>query len=157
MIMTLNTWRNYQRNRLLGTNCKNENNLPIIRKSLTGPKPCCTKPLFNVYCQLRYLRLVMIRTNLLKLDVITNWYGGSVMQTSASLVSYLLKQKPEDLTRGSLVKFPVYLKGCVRYIFANLFVSLGESTCEARKSFFTSKTLLVLEISNSKFSEIQII
>ena len=40
------------------------------------------------------------------------------------------------------------LKGCVRYIFASLFLCLKESTCEARKNvfYFTSKALFVFEI-----------
>ena len=39
-------------------------------------------------------------------------------------------------------------KGCVRYIFASLFLCLKENTCETRKNafYFTSKALLVLEI-----------
>ena len=38
-------------------------------------------------------------------------------------------------------------KGCVHYIFASLFLSLKESTCQTRKNifYFTSKALFVLE------------
>ena len=38
-------------------------------------------------------------------------------------------------------------KGCVRYIFAGLFLSLNDSACQTRKNvfYFTSKALLVLE------------
>ena len=41
----------------------------------------------------------------------------------------------------------VKFKGCVRYIFASLFLSLNESTSQIRKSvfYFTSKALFVLE------------
>ena len=50
---------------------------------------------------------------------------------------------------GFKAPFPVImkLKGCVRYIFASLFLSLNESTFQTRKNvfYFTSKTLLVLE------------
>ena len=40
-----------------------------------------------------------------------------------------------------------HLKGCVRYIFACLFLSLNESPCQTRKNvfYFTSKALFVLE------------
>ena len=39
------------------------------------------------------------------------------------------------------------LKGCVRYIFAGLFLGLNESTCQTKKNvfYFTSKPLFVLE------------
>ena len=39
------------------------------------------------------------------------------------------------------------LKGCIRYIFASLFLSLKESTCETKKNVlnFTSKALFILE------------
>ena len=39
------------------------------------------------------------------------------------------------------------LKGCVCYIFASLFLSLNESTCQTEKnvSYFTSKALFVLK------------
>ena len=39
------------------------------------------------------------------------------------------------------------LKGCVRYIFASLFLSLNESTCQMKKNvfYFTSKPLFVFE------------
>ena len=51
--------------------------------------------------------------------------------------------------KGFKAPFPVImkLKGCVRYIFASLFLSLNESTFQTRKNvfYFTSKTLLVLE------------
>ena len=42
---------------------------------------------------------------------------------------------------------PKDLKGCVRYIFASLFLSLNESTCQTRKNafYFISKSLFVLE------------
>ena len=38
-------------------------------------------------------------------------------------------------------------KGCVHYIFANLFSSLSESTCQTKKNafYFTSKDLFILE------------
>ena len=38
-------------------------------------------------------------------------------------------------------------KGCVCYIFASLFLSLNESTCQIKKNafYFTSKALFVLE------------
>ena len=38
-------------------------------------------------------------------------------------------------------------RGCVRYIFASLFLSLKDSTCETRKNvfYFTVKALFVLE------------
>ena len=38
-------------------------------------------------------------------------------------------------------------KGCVCYIFASLFLSLNESTCQTRKNvfYFTSKALFVLK------------
>ena len=40
----------------------------------------------------------------------------------------------------------ILFKGCVRYIYASLFLSLNESTCETRENaYFTSKALLVLE------------
>ena len=41
-----------------------------------------------------------------------------------------------------------HVKGCVRYIFVSLFLSLKEGTCEARKNvfYFTSKALFVLGI-----------
>ena len=44
-------------------------------------------------------------------------------------------------------------KGCVRYIFAILFLSLKESTCETRKNvfYFTLKALFILENQISKF------
>ena len=44
-----------------------------------------------------------------------------------------------------------YLKGCVRYIFASLFLSIKESFREIRKNvfYFTSKALLVLEKNQS--------
>ena len=49
------------------------------------------------------------------------------------------------------------LKGCVCYIFAGLFLSLKESTCQTRKNvfYFTSKALFVLKkikFKNSTFS-----
>ena len=39
------------------------------------------------------------------------------------------------------------LKGCVRYIFASLFLVLNGSTCQIKKNvfYFTSKPLFVLE------------
>ena len=39
------------------------------------------------------------------------------------------------------------LKGCIRYIFASLFLSLKESTGETKKNIlnFTSKALFILE------------
>ena len=39
------------------------------------------------------------------------------------------------------------IKGCVHYIFASLFFSLKESTCETRKNVFhfTSKVLFILK------------
>ena len=39
------------------------------------------------------------------------------------------------------------IKGCVRYIFASLFLSLNESTCQTGKYvfYFTSKALFILE------------
>ena len=39
------------------------------------------------------------------------------------------------------------VKGCVRCIFARLFLSLNESPCQSRKNvfYFTSKALFVLE------------
>ena len=39
------------------------------------------------------------------------------------------------------------LKGCVRYIFASLFLGLNESTCQLKKNvfYFTSEPLFVLE------------
>ena len=42
----------------------------------------------------------------------------------------------------------VYVKGCVCYIFANLFCISKRGTCETRKNvfYFTSKALFVLEI-----------
>ena len=42
--------------------------------------------------------------------------------------------------------FSALIKGCVRYIFASLFLMLKESACETRKnvSYFTSKPLFVL-------------
>ena len=42
-----------------------------------------------------------------------------------------------------------YFKGCVRYIFASLFLSLKESTCETRKNVFnfTLKALFVVGIN----------
>ena len=50
-----------------------------------------------------------------------------------------------------------FLKGCVRYIFASLFLSLNKSTCQTGENvfYFTSKALFVLEIikfENSAFS-----
>ena len=40
-----------------------------------------------------------------------------------------------------------HFKGCARYIFASLFLSLNKSTCHNRKNvfYFTSKALFVLE------------
>ena len=40
-----------------------------------------------------------------------------------------------------------FFKGCVRYIFASLFLSLNESTCQTRKNvfYFTWKALFVLK------------
>ena len=48
-------------------------------------------------------------------------------------------------------------EGCPRYIFANLFLSLNESTCQTWKIvfYFTGKVLFILEkikSSNSTFS-----
>ena len=48
-------------------------------------------------------------------------------------------------------------KGYVRYIFASLFFSVKEGTCETRKKvfYFTSKALFVLEkikFKNSRYS-----
>ena len=42
---------------------------------------------------------------------------------------------------------PALLKGRVRYIFASLFLTLTESTCETGENvfYFTSKALFVLE------------
>ena len=39
------------------------------------------------------------------------------------------------------------LKGCVRYIFASLSLSLNEGTCQAKKNvfYFSGKALLVFE------------
>ena len=39
------------------------------------------------------------------------------------------------------------LKGCVRYIFASLFLGLNESTCQTKKNtfYFTSKALFILK------------
>ena len=39
------------------------------------------------------------------------------------------------------------LKGCVRYIFASLFLGLNERTCQIKKNvfYFTSKPLFLLE------------
>ena len=57
-----------------------------------------------------------------------------------------IKRKyPEFLIGVKIVK--KILKGCVRYIFARLFLSLNESPCQTRKNVFylTSKTLFVLE------------
>ena len=47
------------------------------------------------------------------------------------------------------------LKGCVRYTFASLFLSLNESTCQTRKNifYFTSKALLT---SNFRILHFQI-
>ena len=47
--------------------------------------------------------------------------------------------------QGTPINF-VDLKRCVHYIFAGLFLSLKESTCETRKNvYFTLKALFVLE------------
>ena len=44
------------------------------------------------------------------------------------------------------VDFFFCIKGCVRYIFASLFLSLNESTCQTGKNlfYFTSKALFLL-------------
>ena len=44
-------------------------------------------------------------------------------------------------------KIDVFIKGCVRYIFASLFLGLNESTCQIKKNvfYFTSKSLFVFE------------
>ena len=43
--------------------------------------------------------------------------------------------------------FDFIIKGCVHYIFASLFLSLNESTCQMKENvfYFTSKPLFVLE------------
>ena len=53
---------------------------------------------------------------------------------------YVIKNKPSILQ--------CVPKGCARYIFSSLFLSLKESTCKTRKKiyYFTSKALFVLEI-----------
>ena len=49
--------------------------------------------------------------------------------------------------RSFHISGPKDLKGCVRYIFASLFLSLNESTCQTRKNafYFISKALFILE------------
>ena len=58
-----------------------------------------------------------------------------------------LKKSSDDITKNVLIIGGSMLKGCVRYIFASLFLSLNESTCETGKnaSYFTSKALFDLE------------
>ena len=50
-------------------------------------------------------------------------------------------------TQKKFAAFLSFIKGCVRYIFASLFLSLNESTCQMKKNvfYFTSKPLFVLE------------
>ena len=45
------------------------------------------------------------------------------------------------------MKYFLLFEGCVRYIFASLFLSLKEGTCETRKnvSYFFLKALFVLK------------
>ena len=44
-------------------------------------------------------------------------------------------------------KIDVFIKGCVCYIFASLFLGLNESTCQIKKNvfYFTLKPLFVFE------------
>ena len=53
----------------------------------------------------------------------------------------------EDRLVDGLVGKVMQFKGSVCYIFATLFLSLNESTCQTRKNvfYFTSKALFVLE------------
>ena len=67
---------------------------------------------------------------------------------------------PEEIMMISVDRSPktnlmTNLKGCVRYIFASLFLSLNESTCQTGKNVFylTSKALLK---SNFKILHFQI-
>ena len=58
-----------------------------------------------------------------------------------------LKMDPEKIPSPSRNDMMVMLKGCVRYIFASLFLGLNESPCQIKKKnfYFTSKPLFVLE------------
>ena len=51
-----------------------------------------------------------------------------------------------------------FLKGCVRYIFASLFLDLNEFTCQMKKNvfYFTSKPLFVLEKDRFRILHFQI-
>ena len=54
---------------------------------------------------------------------------------------------------------PKMVKGCVRYIFARLFLSLNESPCQIRKNvfYFTSKVLSFSRKSNFRIFDFQIL
>ena len=57
------------------------------------------------------------------------------------------KNDPEKIPSPNRNDMMVMLKGCVRCIFASLFLGLNENTCQIKKKFFyfTSKPLFVFE------------
>ena len=57
---------------------------PLRREPLTVPTPCCTKPLSRSHCQLRYLGLVMSKTNLLELRIDSSYYKFRYLDISLS-------------------------------------------------------------------------
>ena len=83
-------------------------------------------------------------------------YGNCVDCTSVDLeglgdvesVSFYSWIQGEMYCSKQLKELPgIEVKGCVCYIFANLFLGVNESTCQIQKNvfYFTSKPLFVLE------------
>ena len=75
-----------------------------------------------------------------------------------------------DITNLKFLKLTIHLlchqktffcniKGCVRYIFASLFLSLNKSTCQTRENvfYFTWKALFFLEKSNFEILHFRIL
>ena len=81
---------------------------------------------------------VIIVTGSLPSFVIFCHHFGNVLPFTLPATSFLNDPKEEILENE---------KGCVRYIFARLFLSLSESLCQTRKNvfYFTLKALFILE------------
>ena len=80
------------------------------------------------------------------LSIVSSTWNKTIIKTGDTNIGYL---KSSDALKRYIEGIETYnFKGCVRYIFASLFLCLKESTCETRKNVFylTLKALFVFEI-----------
>ena len=87
------------------------------------------------------------------------FYGSQVDYNGYRKTKYLFKcfECKKWADGGGVILRQV--KGCVRYIFASLFLSLNESTCQTGKNVFylTSNAFFVLEKINFRVLDFQIL